>query len=51
MGEAADAIGDDFDRITEQSAKVAGVALTDAAKADNQNFHERTPRARSQKPR
>jgi hypothetical protein len=45
VGEAADAISNDFDCIAQQSAKVAGVALTDAAEAYDENFHEKTPSA------
>jgi hypothetical protein len=40
VGETADAIGNDFNRITEQSAKIACMALTDATETDDENFHE-----------
>ena len=43
VGETAHAVGDDLNRIAEQSAKVAGVALTDAAETDDEDFHEGTP--------
>src|SRR5258707_6813902 len=43
VGEPPDAVGDNFDRIAEESAKVAGVALTDAAETDDKDFHDKTP--------
>jgi hypothetical protein len=36
---SADAISDDFDAIAEERSKIPGVALTDAAEADHENFH------------
>src|ERR1700731_2011454 len=43
VGKPPDAVGDNFDRIAEQSAKVAGVALTDAAETDDEDFHDIAP--------
>jgi hypothetical protein len=41
MGEAADAVGDDLDRIAKKSTEVAGVTLTDAAETNDEDFHGR----------
>lgn len=43
VGETAHAIGDDLDRLAEQRTEIAGMPLTNAAEADNEDLHRVAP--------